>query len=1100
MRRNAHFAIAWALGIAAGGCGRDLPSSLSGETAEALVFTPSELTLYVGQTFEIDVSLVTDRSLRSVLTDPDLELSAEDPIVAISANGMGASTSPGSTLITARLNGLSATLPVTVRDAQLVSISATPSEVRLATGESAQLTVTGRLDDGTDIDLSASTAGTTYASSDEDVARVSAEGEVTAVSTQATTAAIMVSHGEFAAAVTVTVLETAVELTGIAISPAEITVDVGASTVFDLIGTYSDGSTASIPQSSEVGLQYEADSVSLEEGYRIVGVSSGTSVLEATVGDFVATAVVTVLRTESAYLEVDPASLDLEVGVVSPITVTYVLPDGTRTDVTSEVTYTSDIPSLTLRGSTVLVTAGSVRSGTLRLEYLGVSVTIPVTVTGPMATLVGVELNPARGTRIEVGQTLELSATARYSDGTRTALTVAELAAGLESSNPMIARIDAPNRLVGVSQGTALVVLTYGTVSSRLIVTVDEPMTSNPIVAVRFTEARLEIEVGSTVRTQVLAIRQDGTAVDVSGSSELSLASDDASIATAAAATFEVRISGQSVGTTTIRARYQGFQGTVTAAVVSPTSTVRSVVIQAPSTLTVGASGPFRVIATYTNGTTRDVTSEASLSLSVNPSGILRLSNGSVTGLSAGTAVITAIFSGARTTFSVTVSAPSNPVTRLFFSPSSFTVTAGQSRSARVYATRQDGTTSLVTSMVSVTSQVGPIRATLSGSSFVVEGTSAGAGALVVSYGGESARLDVQVTAAGTVTRLLVYGSTYVGQGSTESLTVYALYASGARVDITNDTGLSVVSSNTNAIQVRSGAVLYGAGPGSAQVTFTYQGVSYTRSFIVRAPAQLLSLRWSPSGGALPQNGSRTARVYALTTWGTDNVTTSTETSIRVTGPATVTTQSNYVQIRGTGNGTGQVTATYRGQTATFYFTAGNAPVIQSLSITPSTVRFGTGDTQQLSVIGNLTNGTTVDLTNSASYVLSTAEVNVVTASSTGLLTGRGIGSATLSVQAAGRYGTVSVTVAASPPTLTSLSPSTISASAAPRTLTLTGTGFTNGDRAFVNGTPVPTTYVSATQLQFTSGGPTFSTPGTYSVQVRSANGVTGTLTLTITN
>ncbi|WP_263408874.1 hypothetical protein [Terriglobus tenax] len=60
----------------------------------------------------------------------------------------------------------------------------------------------------------------------------------------------------------------------------------------------------------------------------------------------------------------------------------------------------------------------------------------------------------------------------------------------------------------------------------------------------------------------------------------------------------------------------------------------------------------------------------------------------------------------------------------------------------------------------------------------------------------------------------------------------------------------------------------------------------------------------------------------------------------------------------------------------------------------------------------------------------------------------------------------LSFTINAAPPTLTSISPSTTGAGSAGFDLTVNGTGFTNSAQVAWNGTPLTTTFVSATQLK----------------------------------
>ncbi|HEY2472373.1 MAG TPA: hypothetical protein VGI45_31590 [Terracidiphilus sp.] len=71
---------------------------------------------------------------------------------------------------------------------------------------------------------------------------------------------------------------------------------------------------------------------------------------------------------------------------------------------------------------------------------------------------------------------------------------------------------------------------------------------------------------------------------------------------------------------------------------------------------------------------------------------------------------------------------------------------------------------------------------------------------------------------------------------------------------------------------------------------------------------------------------------------------------------------------------------------------------------------------------------------------------------------------------------------------LTSLDPYTVAAGSAAFTLTATGVGFANGDSITLNGTPIATTFDSATQLQATVPATSVATMGTIQVAVQDAN------------
>jgi hypothetical protein len=85
-------------------------------------------------------------------------------------------------------------------------------------------------------------------------------------------------------------------------------------------------------------------------------------------------------------------------------------------------------------------------------------------------------------------------------------------------------------------------------------------------------------------------------------------------------------------------------------------------------------------------------------------------------------------------------------------------------------------------------------------------------------------------------------------------------------------------------------------------------------------------------------------------------------------------------------------------------------------------------------------------------------------------------------------------------PTLTSINPSQAAASSPDTTITLTGTGFVNGSTADFNGTPIATTFVSATQLTAVVPAADLTTAGMDSMTVVTAGPGGGTSDLLIFN
>lgn len=132
--------------------------------------------------------------------------------------------------------------------------------------------------------------------------------------------------------------------------------------------------------------------------------------------------------------------------------------DGTETDITADVTWTSSDPEVVaITTAPVTFTALAEGTATVTAEYMGVSGTLAVTVDPP--ALVKIELIPATGD-FGIGGSLTVEVVATYSDGNNEQVTkVAEY----ESSRTNVAIVSSQEtgRLVSFGQGTTTITATW---------------------------------------------------------------------------------------------------------------------------------------------------------------------------------------------------------------------------------------------------------------------------------------------------------------------------------------------------------------------------------------------------------------------------------------------------------------------------------------------------------------------------------------------------------------------------------------------------------------------------------------------------------------
>jgi len=240
-------------GVSAGTANITAGSATLGQTSAPSAITVSSATLSsisvqtVGNPFTAPGGTVqfkatgtyTDGSTQNL--SKQVNWTSSDPNIAtISQTGFALGQGAGQATITAALNGISGTATMVVTPSQLVSLaiqSPNPGS-KLAEDTSVQLSVIGTFADGTTQDL---TQNAVWSSSAPAIATVgSASGIVKGLSPGAVT--ITAKFGSLTPA-TIALNVTTATLTSVAISTPSPTINLGGSSQFKAVASFSDGST-----------------------------------------------------------------------------------------------------------------------------------------------------------------------------------------------------------------------------------------------------------------------------------------------------------------------------------------------------------------------------------------------------------------------------------------------------------------------------------------------------------------------------------------------------------------------------------------------------------------------------------------------------------------------------------------------------------------------------------------------------------------------------------------------------------------------------------------------------------------------------------------
>ncbi|WP_068620583.1 Ig-like domain-containing protein [Paenibacillus tuaregi] len=708
--------------------GKDPATEMSKITA-----SPGTVTLVPEETQQLTVTATMgDGSTKDVTrsTEGTVYMSSNTDRAVVDAEGkitIPKYASAGTVVITAKNGTLQSTAVVTVAKnpaTEIKSIAVNPATVTLAVGFTKQLVVTATMGDGSLKDMTSSSEGTVYMSSNTARATVDAEGLIT-IPANATfgTVTITAKNGISQSTVVVTVgKDPATEMSKIIVTPGTVTLAPEETQQLTVTATMGDGSTKDVTRSTEgtVYMSSNTDRAVVDAEGKITipkYASAGTVVITAKNGTLQSTTVVTVAKnpaTEIKSIAVNPATVTLAAGFTKQLVVTATMGDGSLKDMTisSEGTvYTSsNTARATVDAEGLITIPANATFGTVTITAKnGISQsTVTVTVgKDPATEMKSIAVNPATVT-LTSGDTKQLTVTATMGDGSIKDVTRSTEGTVYMSSNIDRAVVDAEGKITipkYASAGTVVITAKNGTLQSTTVVTVAKnPATEIKSIAVN--PATVTLAAGFTKQLVVTATMGDGSLKDMTSSSEGTVyTSSNTARATVDAEGLITIPANATMGTVTITVKNGISQSTVNVTVGKDPATDMKSIAVTPGTVTLapGDAKQILVTATMGDGSVKDVTasSKGTVYTSSIPTRALVDTEGNITipsNATFGTVVITAKNGILQSTVTVTVG--KNPATEMksvAISPSSITLAAGGTQQLTVTATMGDGSQKDVT-------------------------------------------------------------------------------------------------------------------------------------------------------------------------------------------------------------------------------------------------------------------------------------------------------------------------------------------------------------------------------------------------------------------
>ncbi len=633
--------------LALSGCGRS--SLMEPGDLLSIRVLPDDPEMYIGQILQLRVEGVfLEREadewtevVRDITGEPGLALRISQPdVIGILKEQRLIAREAGNARLLADFAGRQDSISVDVSYAVLSGIDAQPDTLVLEPSDYEQLVVLGNLSDGSQIDLTQEAAGTGYSSDDQSVASVTVDGMVFGLAGGDTT--VHVRHGDFTDNVAVSVLG-GPQLTRLDVYPGLIELVTGGTAQLHVVGTYDDGSTRNLTDDAGTSFDSADEAVVTVYGTGLVAaIGPGETTVSASHGSLSAAATVRVGSGPTlTSIEINPASLKLEIGSQVQLQVSAFYSDGTSADVTATSTFESGDPALASVSAAGRVTAQTAGSTTIRASYRSKTAVCEVEVAPPGLTDVSVEPSALQ---LEVGRTAQLSVIAGYSDGRQ------EDVSGLavyESIDPSVATVDGGGLVLALAGGATSVRASFGGLFDSCSVAVG----SVDLLSIEIMPDTLELDIGQSAALSVRAHYSDGHIENVTAQSVF--ASNAPSVASVQ---LNGMVTGQAPGTATVSAGFASLEATCSVRVRAPLLD-HIEITPSSAVLEIGDSLQLTVRAYYSDGSQADVTQEAVYDSS-EPMVASVQGGGMLTAVGPGSAEIFATFMGVGDSCAVQVNAP----------------------------------------------------------------------------------------------------------------------------------------------------------------------------------------------------------------------------------------------------------------------------------------------------------------------------------------------------------------------------------------------------------------------------------------------------------
>jgi trimeric autotransporter adhesin len=604
------------------------------------------------------------------------------------------------------------------------------------------------------------------------------------------------------------------------------------------------------------------------------------------------------------------------------------------------------------------------------------------------ATISSIQISP-NSAAIATGANQQFSATAQMSDGSAKDVTSSVQWA---SSDTNVATIDTAGRATANTSGVAVITATSGSVNASAILTISSAAAN--LSSIVITPANPTVPVNTTLQLTATGNYSDGSSADIT--SLVTWSSNSSSIVAVSSSGL---LTGMAAGTTGISATLGAVSGTTQVTVSTPT-VVSIAVTPVGLTLGIGINQQYVATATYSDGTSADLTSGVTWSSSDTTMATID-SSGLASTVAAGQVTITATLGTLSDQSTLTIVAAH--LSSISVTPSVVSIGAGTTQQFTATGSFDDGSTQL---LQNVTWSSSSNSATIS-SSGLGTGVSTGTATITATSGSVSGTASLTVTGASLVSIAVTPTNSTMAPDTTKQFTAMGTFSDSSTQDVS---GVVIWTSSSPAhATISSQGLATGLTAGTTTITATYGAISGSTGLTV-SNVSLVSITVSPTNPRI--NAGTSIKFMATGTFSDGSVATN------LSGVSWKSQHPNIASVRSSGiahgkkSGSVTITASAFGVSGATTLTVGTGTLV-SIVVTPANPSVTAGGTQQFTATGTFSDTSTQDVTLNSHWSSSSSSVATIAnaPSVAGLAHCNAAGSTSIKANSGGITGSTGLTV-----------------------------------------------------------------------------------------